>query len=298
MKKVKKRGKDQQTWPAGLSAPENSVRQYYERNTRLFLLPGGRKSTGSIHRAVWAAGVGNAQTALNFTNQLICTSLLELAQQSPGGTIRVADLGCGVGGSLIYVAERMGDSFWGVGATISQHQARMAQQQAERFGFLDRCAFLEADYLALPLSGGWDAAFSIEAFAHAPHPQKYFSEASRILRNGGRLLLCDDFRSKQVLTGNFWLSAFRRGWRVESILTLSHAEEIAQGCGLRLVEQRDLTPDLRLSQLPAWMAHWLVTIGLGLNDPYWQSVAGGIALQQALKTGVVTYRFLVFEKSA
>lgn len=238
------------------------------------------------------------KTALNYTNELIYKQLLELAQQSPGETIRVADLGCGVGGSLIYLAERVGDSFWGVGATISSHQAQMAQQQAGRFGFSDRCAFLEADYQALPLSGKMKTVFSIEALAHAQHPQRYFIEASRILRNGGRLLLCDDFKSEHAQADNFWLSAFQQGWRVESILTLSRVEEMAQSCGLRLVEQRDLTPDLRLSRLPAWLARWLAVAGLKFSDPYWQSVAGGIALQQALKTGVVNYCFLVFEKSA
>ena len=291
-------GKDRQGEPADVAAPVSSVRQYYERNTRLFLLPGRRKQTGSIHRAVWARGVSDLETALNYSNELVRTELLELVENDLDLSIRVADLGCGVGGSLTYLASRMPGALWGIGATISPQQAQLARRQAEQLGLGDRCAFVEADYLALPLPEGLDAAYSIEAFAHAADPQRVFCEASRILRAGGRLLLCDDFRGEQVEAGNFWLDAFQQGWQAAGVTSLSQAEALARRCGMRLVEQLELTPYLRLSRLPAGIARWLVSAGLRSNDPYWRSVAGGIALQQALKAGIVTYLFVVFEKSA
>ncbi len=291
-------GTDKQAEPAGVSAPVSSVRQYYERNTQLFLLPGRRKQTGSIHRAIWAPGVGDLETALNYSNELVRLQLDELFQQNPGEIVQVADLGCGVGGSLTYLASRLAGVFWGVGATISPHQAQLARDQARRLGLGERCTFIEADYLALPLPGGVDAAYSIEAFAHTPDPQRYFYEASRILRAGGRLLLCDDFQGEHAEPDNFWLNSFQRGWQAMGVSSLSQAEELARRCGLHLIDQQDLTPHLRLSRLPAWLARWLVLAGLRSRDPYWQSVAGGIALQQALKAGIVTYLFVVFEKSA
>jgi cyclopropane fatty-acyl-phospholipid synthase-like methyltransferase len=291
-------GKDKQAEPAGVSAPVSSVRQYYERNTQLFLLSGWRKQTGSIHRAIWAPGVGDLETALNYANELVRSQLSKLAQQNPGEIVKVADLGCGVGGSLTYLASRLAGGFWGVGVTISPHQARMAQQLAQQLSLQGRCAFIEADYLALPLPGGVDAAYSIEAFAHTPDPQRYFCEASRILRAGGRLLLCDDFQGEQAEPDNFWLNSFQRGWQAMGVSSLSQAEELARRCGLHLVDQQDLTPHLRLSRLPDRLARWLVSAGLRSRDPYWRSVAGGIALQQALKAGIVTYLFIVFEKSA
>ncbi len=291
-------GKDQQAQLADISAPVNSVRQYYERNTRLFLLPGRRRQTLSIHRAIWAPGVGDLETALNYSNELVREKLLELAENGQEPSIRVTDLGCGVGGSLIYLASQMAGHFWGVGVTISPQQAQLASRQAERLGLGERCAFVEADYLALPLPGGVEAAYSIEAFAHTPDPQKYFCEASRILRRGGRLLLCDDFQSERAAPGNFWLDSFQQGWQAPGVSSLRQVELLAHRCGLHLVDQQDLTPHLRLSRLPAWLARWLVLAGLRSLDPYWRSVAGGIALQQALKAGIVTYQFVVFEKLA
>jgi cyclopropane fatty-acyl-phospholipid synthase-like methyltransferase len=290
-------GKDKQGEPADIAAPVSSVRQYYERNTRLFLLPGKRKQTGSIHRALWARGVSDLETALNYSNDLVREQLLELVENDLEPSIRVADLGCGVGGSLIYLASQMPGHFWGVGVTISPQQAQLAWRQAEQLGLGDRCAFIEADYLALPMSGGVDAAYSIEAFAHTPDPLRYFCEASRILRPGGQLLLCDDFRSEHAAPGNFWLDAFQQGWQAPGVSSLRQVEILADRCGLHLVGQQNLTPHLRLSRLPARLARGLVLAGLRSHDPYWRSVAGGIALQQALKAGIAIYQFIVFKKT-
>jgi SAM-dependent methyltransferase len=274
------------------------VQDYYERNTALFLSHGRQGRTRTIHRALWAPGVADRETALNYSNELVRQALVELTYRSGAAGLRAADLGCGVGGSLCYLARRPPGDFWGIGLTISPTQARLATSYARKQRLEGRCAFIEADYLHLPLAPGFDAAFSIEAFAHALDPQRYFVEARRLLRTGGLLLLCDDFRGEQAEVSNFWLDAFQRGWQVASILSVSQVIDLAQGCGLRLVEQRDLKPHLKLSWLPPWLARRLVYAGLGQSHPYWQSVAGGMALQQALKTGIVTYRFIVFEKSA
>jgi cyclopropane fatty-acyl-phospholipid synthase-like methyltransferase len=264
----------------------------------LFLTYGRQRRTRTIHRAVWAPGVENREAALNYSNELVRLALVEQASRHGAAGLRIADLGCGVGGSLCYLGEHISGDFWGVGLTISSTQAHMADRYARMRRMGGRCAFLAADYLHIPLVHGLDAAFSIEALAHAQDPQRYFGEASRLLRAGGRLMLCDDFRGEKARLGDFWLDAFQCGWHAAGVLSLSQVIDLARGCGLQVVEQRDLTPQLRLSRLPTWLARRLVSAGLRGSHPYWQSLAGGMALQQALKTGIVTYQFVVFEKLA
>jgi SAM-dependent methyltransferase len=278
--------------------PPQAVQDYYERNTAIFLSYGRQGRTRTIHRAVWAPGVKDRLTALNYSNELVRQALVEQAARDSLAGLRVVDLGCGVGGSLSYLAQRIQVGFWGIGATISPTQARLAASYARAQQLDGCCVFLAADYLHMPLEAGLDAAFSIEAFAHALDPGSYFGEASRLLRTGGRLLLCDDFRGEHVEADNFWLDAFQRGWRAASILTFSQAVDLARCRGFSLVEQRDLTSYLRLSRLPSRLARGLVSAGLRQRHPYWQSVAGGMALQQALRTGIVAYQFLQFEKAA
>jgi tocopherol O-methyltransferase len=280
---------------APAASSSRSVRQYYEQNTRLFLSHGRQSSTRTIHRAVWAPGVSDHQGALNYTNQLIFTHLLELAEDNPGKTIRAADLGCGVGGSLFYLSSRMPASFWGLGLTISPSQAKLARRHADKLNLQQRCAFIEADFQRLPLAGGLEAAFSIEAFAHAPDPKGFLREASRLLGSQGRLMLCDDFQTGQGEEDNFWLQAFRSGWRVPGLRSAEQVEEMARGSGLVLKKELDLTPYLRLSAVPSWMARRIVGAGARLKHLYWQSISGGTALQQCLKRGLLSYRFLVFD---
>lgn len=277
--------------------PANAaIRRYYERNTPLFLSRGLQGKTGTTHRAVWAEGIKHLAQALTYTNGLIYRELLALQQASPTGVLRVIDLGCGVGGSLLYLADRFPGGFWGLGVTISALQANLALQSAHEAGLHLSCAFLVADYLHLPLAGEFDAAFSIEAFAHASDPQRYLEEASRLLRSGGRLALCDDFSYENAAPDNFWLSAFKRGWLAPRLCSPAQVEEMATICGLRLISKRDLTSNLRLSRLSGWLARPMVAAGLHLGHPYLNSLLGGMALQQALKNGIVTYQLMVFEK--
>lgn len=278
------------------SSATAAIRRYYERNTPLFLTRGLQGETGAIHRAVWAEGVENLAQALTYSNELIHRELLALQQASPTSVLRVIDLGCGVGGSLLYMAERFPGNFWGLGVTISAFQATLALHRAHKAGLHPRCAFLVADYLHLPLVGEFDAAFSIEAFAHAPDPQRYLEEASRLLRPGGRLALCDDFAYENAAPDNFWLSAFKRGWLAPRLCSPAQVEEMAITCGLRLISQRDLTPQLHLSRLPGWLARPMVAAAPRLGHPYLNSLSGGMALQQALKNGIVTYQLMIFEK--
>jgi hypothetical protein len=67
----------------------------------------------------------------------------------------------------------------------------------------------------------------------------------------------------------------------------------------RLIENRDLTPYLRLQRPCDRMIAKCVTIGRGLpiRSPWWDSWVGGHAIQRCLLTGMIRDHFLVFEKT-
>jgi cyclopropane fatty-acyl-phospholipid synthase-like methyltransferase len=280
--------------PAGSSY---AVRQYYQQNTRFFLTYGRQSQTRTIHRAVWAPDVADRQAALNYSNRLILAQLLELGQKNLETTVRAADLGCGVGGSLFYLVSRLPEYFRGVGLTISSDQARIAQRYAGQLQLEQRCAFIEADFQHLPLAGGFEAAFSIEAFAHSSDPAAYLREAARLLGEGGLLMLCDDFLTDLGAGDNYWLQAFQQGWQVPGLRSAEQVKELARANGLELIEESDLTPYLRLNAVPTWLVRAMVATGTRFKHIYWQSVTGGVALQQCLKQGLVRYLFIVFEKT-
>jgi SAM-dependent methyltransferase len=155
-----------------------------------------------------------------------------------------------------------------------------------------------------------DLAWSVEAFLHAPNPGAYFQGVSRLLRPGGRLIVCDDFlaRPRAAPAGSLtllpsssetqWIAALQDGWHAPGLLSLEEAGALARGCGLHLARSLDLTPHLRLRALPDPLAQVLLWLGqrLPLRHPILPSMLGSLALQQCLRNGWIQYCFVVFEK--
>jgi SAM-dependent methyltransferase len=238
---------------------------------------------------------------LNQSNQLVWQALQPLLAQSVTRTFTLADLGCGIGGTLIFLLHNLPHASLGLGLTISPVQARLARrnlaQAAERSGLI-----VEGDFMSLPLAGAIDALISIEAFVHASNPVRYLAEAARVLRPGGRLVLVDDF-----LTGadppadanqRRWLQSFRDGWRIPGLSTPAQVISPAGSYRLNLLENTDLTPWLRLRTLPQFLTALILAIGerLPLRHAILPSMLGSLALQHCLRAGLVQYRLLVFEK--
>ena len=127
--------------------------------------------------------------------------------------MHVVDLGCGIGASLCYLAQRL--PIRGTGITLSPTQAAIGQQRIADLGLDDRVTCLEGDYTDLPPDlGPADVAFAIESFLHAPDPSRFFAEAARLLGPGGALIIRDDMARDRQPRSAEGLERFVRGWHV------------------------------------------------------------------------------------
>jgi len=279
------------------------VRDYYERNTRVFLAWGRDGQTHTIHRAVWAAGVTTEEQALTYINRQIADQVSEYYTEHKPGLVRVLDLGCGVGGTLSQLARQPGLPIQGVGISISPAQIRLARRYALEQGLADRCTFLDGNYMQLGFQPCFDAAIAIESLIHAPDLAEVFRQIAAVLKPGGQLLICDDLLLDHppAIAGGvdtrLLLAAFRRGWHAFGAATISDLVAMAAAAGFRLRIQRNLTPDLRLLVLPNLLVNMLLQIGMLLPRSWTvtQSLIGGLALQHGLRHGVIGYQWLVFE---
>jgi cyclopropane fatty-acyl-phospholipid synthase-like methyltransferase len=272
------------------------VQKYYDRNTKSFQRHG--QSGLSIHRAVWGPGVTTRNAAVHFVDDLILTELRDL-EPNP----KVLDMGCGVGASLLYFAQRL--AIVGEGITISPLQASHAAElfESARVNTL-RCR--SGNFLALPSDiCDVDLAFSIEAFVHSPDAEGYFSQAARVVRPGGKLIICDDFLLQRASLNSSakdmkLLQEFRTGWKISSLVTVDSACETAHSVGFKLISALDLTEFLKLRRPRDILISILVSTGTSLGyhgGDYWNALTGGNALQLATCSGAVGYHYLVFERN-
>lgn len=274
------------------------VREFYDRNTSRFERLG--QGGASIHRAVWAPAVRDRDEAFHHVED----RLLAMLDGTPDPV--VVDLGCGVGGSLLHLAQRRSD-LRGDGLTISPAQVARAGELLAAAGVADRVRCREGDFLEPPsdLDGTADLVWSIEAFIHGPDPAAYFRAASRLLKPGGRLVVCDDVLAAAGAApdadGARLLADFRDGWRVGSLITVPEMAGLAAAADLGLADDVDLTPYLELRRPRDRAITVAVSLARGPLRPrgeYWRMLVGGDALQHCLVGGLVAYRLLTFTRYA
>lgn len=275
----------------------NSVKTYYDQNTNLFLKFNNSKKAQNIHRSLWKEGITNLEDALNFSNSLILKEIEFLNIDSP----KIADLGCGVGASLFYIIPRLQNPSSALGLTLSPVQAKLAKNSAQELNLQNQILFSEGDLTSVPLaSESLDVIYSVEAVCHAVEPEKYFQEASRLLRKGGKLILVDDYVANRKFTNHEskWLKAYIDGWYVPGVRRIEQILEFANQNQLNLIKNEELTPYLRLRNLPDFLASAILFFGnlLPIKHAILPSMLGSMALQQCLYMKIVEYRFLAFEK--
>lgn len=293
-----------------------NVADYYDRNTRRFLRFGRLGSLGVVHRGVWAPGVEDATAAAHYVHDLIAADVARRFSDTPWGL----DLGCGVGASMIRIADRTGARISGI--TISSTQAEIAKRRLSelRPELGGRLAVFAGDFCApetyedIP-ENGIDFAYFIESFVHAPDPDALLGLLTTRLKPGARVYICDDFLGSPLDTARDTardtassshaggqsdeeiLENYRRGWRIHNLATPQELATSLATFGLIGIERLDLTPYLKLNRLGDLIIRVAVPLfrPFAKNTPWWDNLLGGDALQRALTAGLIQYRLKTFE---
>ncbi|MDH3623561.1 MAG: methyltransferase domain-containing protein [Myxococcales bacterium] len=216
----------------------------------------------------------------------------------------VLDAGCGRGGSCFWLAEKLGAR--PVGVNLVTSQLVYARKEADRRGLSGRTEFRRADYTKTPFeASSFDVVWALESLCHSPRKVDFYSEACRLLRPGGRLVIAeymvteiDMLPADQKLVAD-WLS----GWSIPSLDTETQHKENADSMGFERIEVHDWTNRMRRSSLRLYclarICHWLSFI---LNKAGLRSdVAHGNLLSaryqyEALQKRLWQYKILVAQK--
>jgi tocopherol O-methyltransferase len=99
----------------------------------------------------------------------------------------ILDVGCGIGGSSLYLAQKFGARVTGI--TLSPVQADRAKQRAKGAGLESTTAFQVANALDMPFDdNSFDLLWSLESGEHMPDKAKFLQECYRVLKPGGKMI--------------------------------------------------------------------------------------------------------------
>jgi cyclopropane fatty-acyl-phospholipid synthase-like methyltransferase len=113
--------------------------------------------------------------------------------------MRVLDAGCGVGGSAIWLAERLKARVTGV--TLVARQVELGRRFADEHNVSDLVDFEQADMLATSFGQAtFDVVWNIESVCHVVDLTAYIEHVAFLLKDGGRFAcidLCSGFDSDE-----------------------------------------------------------------------------------------------------
>jgi tocopherol O-methyltransferase len=99
----------------------------------------------------------------------------------------ILDVGCGIGGSSLYLADKFGATVTGI--TLSPVQANRAQERARAAGLGTRTDFQVANAQKMPFPDhSFDLVWSLESGEHMPNKEQFLAECYRVLKPGGKLI--------------------------------------------------------------------------------------------------------------
>jgi tocopherol O-methyltransferase len=185
-----------------------------------------------LHHGYWIRGDESKEKA---QLQLI-EHLAQLAKIKPGSDI--LDIGCGFGGSSVYLAKHFNSSVTGI--TISPVQVEMAIQAAAREQV--NAKFLLMDAEAMNFQKQFDALWSVESICHYQNLPGFFASSAKLLKPGGCFAITDWFKKANLTHAETrkFIDPIEKGMFVE-LQTMDDYEQFFISNGLQVIRREVLS---------------------------------------------------------
>jgi tocopherol O-methyltransferase len=282
------------------SGPELNrlIEQYYEDAAIDYRLLWHNQDNLAFHFGYYDSETRTHAESLENTNRILATKV------GVHRGDRVLDVGCGIGGSCLWLAKNLGAHTTGI--ALGRQSIEQARLIARERGLDDLVQFDCGDFHALGYEDAFfDVVWALESVCHLPQKSEFYREASRLLRPGGRLVVGEFMRSERNLSEqderimDEWMS----GWVMPGIDTARQHLAGAELAGLTEARVDDTTPQMFRSlqrlyrcAIMAKPVNWcLHRVGIR-NAVQYNNVIASLRLFQALRKGCWFYGVLTATK--
>jgi ubiquinone/menaquinone biosynthesis C-methylase UbiE len=184
----------------------------------------------------------------------------------------VLDMGCGTGNGTLYCQEF--HQLKTVGVDVSAEMLKLCRSKLQAAGHTPLLLRANGECLPFP-TGAFDNVISFEVLEHTPTPRLFISEAHRVLKRGGEMLMTTPNTGWEII---HWLAAATRLHHSEGPHRFVPREEIVEylqqaGFRIKSEETRVLIP-----QGPTFLLRW----GKWLETMLGEKVRRRIALRRIL----------------
>lgn len=265
---------------------KEKIRDHYDRVSPYYVALWG----DHIHHGYWLRGDESKEQAQ--------VQLIEHLARAAGISwqARILDIGCGYGGSSIYLAREYGAQTTGI--TISPVQVQMAREAAAKAGV--RSHFLLMDAEAMNFPEPFDVLWSVESISHYQDHENFFASAARLLKRGGAMAITDWFKKDGLTPSQHRkaLEPIERGMMVQ-LRTMEEYESLMVANDLKITKKEILNQqcakswDLGLDVIKK-KELWAMAAGFGVDFIYFLKAFR--AMRAGFASGDFVYGLLVAKK--
>ena len=277
---------------------QQQIREFYDASSGLWEQVWGEHMHHGYYGATGSDRKDRRQAQIDLIEELLTWSQIQRAEN-------ILDVGCGIGGSSLYLAEKFNARATGI--TLSPVQASRAIERARAANLSDRTQFLVTDALTTPFAdNSFDFVWSLESGEHMPDKARFLQECYRVLKPGGTFLMatwCHRSIDLLPLTADEQnhLNDIYRVYCLPYVVSLPQYEAIAQSIGFSQIR----TADWSQAVAPFWnvvidsalspSAIW------GLLQSGWTTIQAALSLglmQRGYDRGLVKFGLLYATKEA
>ncbi|MEM9483733.1 MAG: methyltransferase domain-containing protein [Cyanobacteria bacterium P01_F01_bin.116] len=278
------------------------IQLFYDESSQLWEQVWGEH----MHHGYYGPDGQTPATSPQEAQRLLIEKILDWScgSESPSAPKTILDVGCGIGGSTLYLASKYRATATGI--TLSPVQASRAVTRANIAGLGKHVQFQVADALAMPFADdSFDLVWSLESGEHMADKGRFLRECCRVLRPGGRLIVVTwchrDPQPPLTTQERNHLAQLYHLYHLPYVISLTDYVTLSQSLPLQELRSADWSRAVA----PFWQDVVKSTFNpqvlWGIATAGWKTVEGAMAIplmMEGYRTGLIRYGLLTGVKRA